>query len=423
MKEIKNMTPIRTTVRIPGSKSITHRALITAGLARGDSLITDYLSCEDTLFTANALKQLGVSILELGDRLKVSGPGPACLSSTGRMEIHVGNSGTSFRLLLSVLALGSGEFLLTGSPRMLQRPVGPLVEALNALGVKASFPKEAGFPPVLVKAQGIPGGRVTVQGDLSSQFVSSLLLAGPCARKDVQIDVVGKLVSRPYVDITLDVMSMFGVQVEREGYRHFRIPAGQAYRATTFRVQGDASSASYFWAAAAITGGMLTSENIYPNSTRQGDIRLLDIFERMGCRVNRKTDRVTVHGAPLEGIEADMSAMPDLVPTLAAVALFANGTTVIKNVSHLRHKESDRLASVTREWRRLGARIEEQSDGLVIRGGARLSGVLVDPHDDHRLAMSLAVIGLRVPGIRIKDEDCVNKSFPGFWDLWDHLYV
>jgi len=229
------------------------------------------------------------------------------------------------------------------------------------------------------------------------------------------------LVSKPYVDITLDVMKQFGVQVVRDGYSYFRIPSGQAYRPRKFTIQGDASSASYFWAAAAVTGGTVVTENIYPFTTRQGDIRFLDILERMGCIIEKESDRVVIHGGTLSGIEADMSTMPDMVPTLAAIALFARGETVIRNVPQLRHKESDRLYAIFHEWRRLGGRVEEMDDGLVIHGGEKLSGTLLDPHDDHRLAMSLAVVGLRVPEIIITNEKCVNKSFPGFWQIWDEL--
>jgi len=304
---------------------------------------------------------------------------------------------------------------------MLARPVGALVTALNQLGVKASCVKQNGYPPVHVIADGIRGGKVYMAGDQSSQFVSSLLLSAPYAEKDMEIEVMEGLVSRPYVDITLDVMKQFGVQVVRDGYSYFRIPSGQVYRPREFTIQGDASSASYFWAAAAVTGGTVVTENIYPFTTRQGDIRFLDILERMGCVIEKKLDRVVIHGGTLSGIETDMSTMPDMVPTLAAIALFARGETVIRNVPQLRHKESDRLHAIFHEWRRLGGRVEEMDDGLVIHGGKKLSGTLLDPHDDHRLAMSLAVVGLRVPEIIITNEKCVNKSFPGFWRIWDEL--
>ncbi len=421
MKEIHPRPSIDASVRIPGSKSVTHRALITAGLADGESLLKEFLSCEDTLYTLNALRELGVQISTEGEKTIVSGTGGKFPFDQGRKEIFLGNSGTSYRLLLSTVALARGDYILTGTPRMQERPIGDLVRALNKLGVEASCMERENSPPVLIRAKGIHGGRVEIPGELSSQYVSSILLSGPYAEKEVEIEIRGRLVSRPYVDITLDVMKMFGVEVNRDGYRCFRISAGQRYHPCQFIIEGDVSAASYFWGAAAVTGGTLTTENIHPHTTRQGDVVLLDILEEMGCRVERETERVVVQGGELSGIEVDMGAMPDMVPTLAAIALFARGKTAIRNVSHLRLKESDRLGAVALEWGRLGGRVEELEDGIIIHGGERLSGGVMDPHNDHRLAMSLAIAGLRVPGIKIKNEHCVNKSFPGFWELWDGL--
>jgi 3-phosphoshikimate 1-carboxyvinyltransferase len=421
MKEIRPKSSIDAAVVIPGSKSVTHRALITAGLAQGESLLKEFLTCEDTLYTANALRELGVQISIEGANATVSGLGGEFSDAPAKKEIYVGNSGTSYRLLLSIVALARGEYTLTGTPRMHTRPVGDLVKALNSLGVEASCIERDDFPPVSVNAKGIPGGSVKIPGGQSSQFVSSLLLAGPYAGSDVEIEVTGRLVSRPYVDVTLDVMKSFGIPVSRDGYRCFRIKAGQRYYPSLFKIDGDVSSASYFWGAAAVTGGTVVTENIHPHNTRQGDIALLDIMEKMGCRIERETDRVIVHGGALSGIDVDMGSVPDMVPTLAAIALFAEGKTTIRNVPHLRHKESDRLGDTALELRRLGSRIEERDDGLVIHGGGDLSGATTDPHDDHRLAMSLAIVGLRVPGIKIKDENCVEKSFPRFWELWESL--
>jgi len=304
---------------------------------------------------------------------------------------------------------------------MNERPIGDLVRALKSLGVDAACIDREDFPPVSIRAGGIDGGKARIPGNISSQFISSILLASPYARKDVEIEVTGALVSRPYLDLTLDVMKDFGVELENRDLRYFKVKSGRGYRPRRFRIEGDVSAASYFWGAAAVTGGTVITENIHPYVTRQGDIALLEILEGMGCLVRREDDRIIIKGGPLTGIEADMGAMPDMVPTLAAIALFADGETVIQNVSHLRHKESDRIGDTILEGRRLGAMMEELDDGLIIRGGGRLMGAEVDPHNDHRLAMSLAIIGLRVPGIRIKDENCVEKSFPLFWDLWDSL--
>jgi len=414
-------SPIKAIVGIPGSKSITHRALIVAALAKGESILKKALICDDTLFTIAALKQLGASISISDVRVGVTGTGGVFGRIPDRKEIYLGDSGTSYRLLLSTAALAKGEFCLKGSSRMDKRPIAGLVEALKHLGVNAAYSKRNGFPPVCVKADGMAGGRVSMAGDISSQYISSILLASPYAQKDVEISVGGKLASKPYVDLTLEVMERFGVKIIRDGYRHFKTPCGQRYQSRQFVVEGDLSSASYFWAAAAVTGGTVTTHNIRPIATRQGDIGLLEILQKMGCHIEKENDRVTVHGKELSGIEVDMSAMPDMVPTLAAVALFAKGRTVIRNVAHLVYKESNRLKAVATEWRRLGGQVEERQDGLVILGQRPLHGLTVKAHNDHRIAMSLAVIGLNVPDIKVAGEECVNKSFPGFWEKWDAL--
>ena len=408
------------TVTIPGSKSITHRALIAGGLAHGKTILRNDLDCEDTRHTAHVLKAIGVKMTRDGNDLIMAGMGETARDQTWEKALYLGNSGTSFRLLLPVLALVRGRFLMTGTPRMRERPMGPLVDALSQLGANVSYMGKNGLPPIRIASDGIPGGVVTLPGDASSQFLSALLLSGPYARKDVDITVKGDLVSKPYVDVTIDVMAAFGARVKRQGYTRFSVSAGQQYQPREYTVQGDVSSASYFWAGAAITGRTVTTRNIHPEG-RQGDIRLLEVFEVMGCTVVREADRVSVTGGLLTGVDVDMGAMPDMVPTLAAVALFAKGKTTIRNVGHLRFKESDRLSAVAQEWRKLGARVEEYEGSLVVHGGERLCGAEVDPHDDHRLAMSLAVVGLKVPGVRIQNRACVSKSFPQFWDLWEEL--
>lgn len=421
MKEIEPRTSLNSTVWIPGSKSITHRSAIAASLATGESTLPGFLACADTLYTIGVLKDLGVEISPEGQTLQVKGMGGRFSPVHGRKEFYLGNSGTSIRLLLSTVSLASGEFLLTGSSQLLRRPIGELVDALNQLGVDIICVEQNGCPPVLIRAQGIRGGRVTMSGEKSSQYLSSLLLSGPYAEKGVEVEITGRLVSRPYVDITIEVMREFGVSVDRHGYRYFMVPPGDGYLPREFSIEGDVSAASYFWAAAAVTGGRVTTENIKPYTTRQGDIAFLEILREMGCRVDRETERVSVCGGPLSGIEADMSAIPDQVPTLASVALFANDSTAIRNVPHLRYKESDRLRNIALEWGKLGGTVEELADGLIIHRGTALRGARVESHDDHRLTMSLAVVGLKVPGVRIKGEDCVTKSFPRFWELWDGL--
>jgi 3-phosphoshikimate 1-carboxyvinyltransferase len=421
MKEIQPRRAIHAEVRIPGSKSLSHRALIAAALAEGRSLISNLSHCEDVLFTMGALRSLGIDMRNGHGALAVSGSGGRFPPSAGTKSIFLGSSGTSYRFLLSVASLARGDFLLDCSPSMRERPVGGLVKALNGLGGQIVFAGRDNFPPVHVKGKGLRGGRVRMEGNTSSQYVSSLLLAAPYAEKPLEVEVQGDLFSSPYVDLTIDVMARFGMTVDRAGTRYFRVSPGRGYRRCDFAVEGDVSGASYFWAAAAVTGGRVVTENIHPQTTRQGDIAFLHVLEQMGCTVLRHGEAVAVSGGPLQGIEADMSAMPDMVPTLAAIALFAKGTTVIRNVPHLRHKESDRLRSIAQELGRLKGQVEELPDGLMIQGKAPLSGTITDPHDDHRMAMSLAVIGLMVPGVRIRNEDCVSKSFPGFWEIWDTI--
>jgi 3-phosphoshikimate 1-carboxyvinyltransferase len=421
MKEIIPSANINATVKIPGSKSITHRALITAALAGGKSLLKSFLSCEDTLYTLNALREMGIDITIEGEDVSVTGTGGRFAGPPGKKEIFLGNSGTSYRLLLSIAALAKREFIFAGSPRMYERPVADLVSALNQLGTEISYLDREGYPPVYVNASGIKGGKVNINGNISSQYISSLLLAGPYASEGIEIDIKGGLVSRPYVELTLDVMRSFGIEITHEDYQCFMIQPGMTYKPSIFEIEGDVSSASYFWGAAAVTGGAVITENIHPMTTVQGDIAFLDVLEEMGCSVGRSDDSVIVKGGKLKGVETDMGSMPDVVPTLAAVALFAEGKTVIRNAHHLRYKESDRIKDTACELRRIGGQVEELEDGLIIHGGCELSGAEIDPHKDHRLAMSLAVAGIKVPGIRILDEHCVDKSFPSFWDMWDNM--
>ena len=421
MREVSARSELSAHVHIPGSKSMTHRGMICAGLAEGESRLSNVLFCEDTDRTREALEVLGAAMKSEGGDLLVKGTGGRTETLWKKDKIFVGNSGTSMRFILSAASLGRGEFILDGTSRMRERPVGALVRALNGLGADLSFVGEEGYPPVSVKARGIRGGSVHLSGTESSQYLSSLLLATPYAKEDTEIILEGALSSKPYVDMTLQAMETFGAEVMRKGYERFSVRAGAGYRPTNFFVEPDMSTASYFWAAAAVAGGSITTENVDPFSTSQGDLGFLDILVEMGCGVRKGQGGVTVEGAQLKGVDVDMGDMPDMVPTLAAVALFAKGRTVIRNVAHLRLKESDRLGAICLEWTRLGARVEETRDGLVIEGGNPLRGTLLSPHDDHRLAMSMAVIGLKVPGVVIDGEECVKKSFPGFWDLWDGL--
>lgn len=418
MIEIKPLPHCDAAVSIPGSKSYTHRALIIAGLAAGESVIENALRCADTEYTAEGLRKLGVAISSDGGSFRIQG-------SSGRLpegdaEVFIGNSGTSLRFLTAVAALKSGRTLLDGTERMRKRPMAGLLDGLAGLGVRAYSQEKKGHPPVIVESDGLRGGAVKVDGRESSQYLSALLLVAPYARNDVQVEVSGDLASQPYVGITKDAMGAFGVEVREGGGHSFSVTAGQRYKPRTYRVEGDASNASYFFATAAITRGRVRVENFRPFSI-QGDRRFLEILESMGCKVFRGENWAEVHGNELQGIEIDMNSMPDLVPTLAICAIFAQGRTVMRNIGHLRGKESDRIGDLARELRKLGTGVEEGKDWLAVEGGPG-KGAEIDPHDDHRLAMSFAVAGLAVPGIRIRDEHCVSKSFPGFWQTLEKLY-
>ncbi len=417
VKEIQPVAAVDAVITLPGSKSFSHRALIAAGLAAGTSTLRNLLSADDTRYTAQALRDLGCSIAWGPDLCQVSGTGGRLL--VPKEPIYLGDSGTSMRFLTAVAALGQGRFVLTGSERLCQRPIQDLLEALAGLGVEATSAQNNGCPPVIVQARGLAGGPTKVAGGVSSQFLSALLLIAPFAARDVEVEVVGELVSRPYVDITLSVMEDFGIAYYRQGYRFFAVPAGQRYQAQDYEIEGDASSASYFLGAAAITGGRVRLANLNPESC-QGDIGFLRVLAAMGCRVATAPDGVVLQGGPLQGIQIDMANMPDLVPTLAVVAAYAQGQTVITGVPHLRHKESNRLQAVATELAKMGIAVRETNDGLIITGGTPKAALIATYHD-HRLAMSFALAGLRTPGIRIADPGCVAKSFPAFWEYLAQL--
>ncbi len=418
MMEINPLIHCDATITIPGSKSFTHRALIVSALAEGESVLPNALRSEDTEHTARGLEKFGAPIFWEENLARVRGTG-GNLRGAGE-KIYVGDSGTSMRFLTALAALKRGRTQLDGSERMRQRPMAELLDGLNGLGVKAYSVEGKGFPPVVVESRGLPGGVVRVHGEESSQFLSGLLLISPYAEGDVRIELAGHLASRPYVDITRDVMSAFGVEVQCAGDSSFFIRGGQRYRPREYRVEGDASNASYFFAAAGVTRGRVRVENFHPSSV-QGDVGFLGTLEKMGCEVKRGEDFAEVWGKELHGIEVDMNAMPDLVPTLAVAAAFAQGVTLIKNVGHLRLKESDRISAVSGELAKMGVRVEAGEDWIKVKGG-RARGAEIETHNDHRLAMSFAVAGLAVPGVKIKGEGCVAKSFPGFWETLGKLY-
>ena len=412
--EIEPRGPLRGSIRPPGSKSITNRALVCAALADGPSTLTGALDSDDTRVMIEALRKLGFSldVAENGTRISVVGGGGVIPSRAA--ELYVANSGTTVRFLAALVSLAHGTFRLDGTPRMRERPIDDLVAALRQLGVDAACEAPGGCPPVLIRADGLRGGAASVRGDVSSQFLSGLLLAAPYARQRVTLTVSGELVSRPYVEMTLAVMRAFGVDMASGELREFQSVAGARYRGRDYAIEPDASAASYFFAAAAITRGEVTVEGVSRGSL-QGDVAFVDVLARMGCRVEARDDAITVRGGPLRGITVDMNAISDTVQTLAAVAMFADGPTTVTGVAHIRHKETDRIGDLATELRKLGATVDEAPDGLRITPGA-LRGAVVDTYDDHRMAMSLALVGLRQPGVVIRDPACTAKTYPRFFD-------
>ncbi|MCL7486986.1 MAG: 3-phosphoshikimate 1-carboxyvinyltransferase [Desulfobulbaceae bacterium] len=418
MKLIKPVKTINATVRVPGSKSLTQRALIAAALASGDSTLVGPLASEDTSYTIGALRAMGIGIDDRDpERWTVQGSGG--IITAPAEDVFLGNNGTATRFLTSVAALGRGRIRITGDERMAQRPIAPLMEALQGWGVRLKSDAVNGCPPLTIDADGIGGGKTVLPEGKSSQYLSSLLLVAPYAGEKAELEVRGEVLSRPYVEMTLAVMADFGIRVEAApSLAFFRIPQGR-YRGHEYKIEGDASGASYFWAAAAVTGGRVTVANV-PVPSLQGDANLVPLLARMGCHVHKTGGGITVTGPErLEGIEVNMGDMPDVAPTLAVVAAFAEGTTVINNVAHLRIKECDRVSAVVNELKKMGADVQEEPDRMIIHGragGVNLHGAEIETYHDHRIAMCFAVAGLRVEGVKITGEECVGKSFPDFWE-------
>jgi 3-phosphoshikimate 1-carboxyvinyltransferase len=414
------LTPVRRaagTVRLPGSKSISNRVLLLAALARGETAVEGLLDADDTRVMRDALTALGVSFQ--GNTVRgVGGPFPV-----KQAELFLGNAGTAFRPLTAALAFSGGEYRLHGLPRMHERPIGDLVDALRGIGARIDYQGNEGFPPLAVHAARLRLEQLKVRGDVSSQFLTSLLMALPLAGKAARVEVQGELISKPYVEITLNVMRLFGVEVKRAGgWRWFEVPAASYASPGKVFVEGDASSASYFLAAGALGGGPVRVEGVGRESI-QGDIRFTEVLERMGASVVQGNDFIEVKGGgKLKPIDMDLNHIPDAAMTAAVLALFADGPSTIRNVASWRVKETDRLAAMATELRKLGAQVEEGGDFLKIAPPASIrSDVLVHTYDDHRMAMSFALVALAGVPVRIHDPQCVAKTFPGFFDSWRRI--
>jgi 3-phosphoshikimate 1-carboxyvinyltransferase len=420
---------VRGTVKLPGSKSISNRILLLAALAQGETRVRDLLESEDTEVLLVALRALGVSCVDEGARgLRVRGAGGAFPDK--KAELFLGNAGTAFRPLTAVLALCAGEYRLSGTPRMHERPIGELVDALRQIGARIDYLGKDGFPPLAIHPAAIrAGGKVSVRGDVSSQFVTGLLIALPLTGERTVLSVEGELVSKPYVELTLATLQRFGVKVERRGWTTFTVPAGARYASPgEIFVEGDASSASYFLAAGAISGlsggGPVRVEGV-GRASIQGDVRFAATLERMGAAIAMGENWIEAGARPdaarrgkLTAIDADFNDIPDAAMTAAVAALFAEGTSVLRNIGSWRVKETDRIAAMATELRKLGAKVEEGRDSLRITPPARLTpGASIDTYDDHRMAMCFSLAALGGVAIRINDPGCVAKTFPEYFDV------
>jgi 3-phosphoshikimate 1-carboxyvinyltransferase len=407
---------------VPGSKSYTNRALTIAALAHGVTTIQGALLSDDTRVARQALQQLGVAIEQEGTTFRVSGQQGHFSEPTA--ALHLGNSGTTTRFFTAMLTAAGIPVVLTGNARMQERPIADLIEALNQLGADVTSVHGNGCPPVRIGTQRLRGGTAVISGSISSQFLSGLLMVAPYAQEDVTLTVRDTLVSVPYVDLTLDIMARFGVLVSHENYHQFRIQGRQHYQGQVYTVEGDASSATYFWGLAALLGQEMRVRNI-PAASAQGDLRFLDVLERMGCQVSRGSELCVVGPKQLQPLgDIDLNALPDAAMTVAVLAAFCPGLTRLRNIANLRVKETDRLSALATELRKLGATVAELDDGLQIDGNpTSLHGADIATYDDHRMAMCFGMAGARLAGVRIQEPLCVTKTYPEFWDDLQHVGV
>lgn len=415
-------TPPNATIAVPGSKSITNRALLVAALANGNSTLTGALFSDDTHYMCNALRKLGVQISENQEQSTFFVTGNGGDIPVHGADLYVGNSGTTTRSLISYVALGHGTFVIDGhEPMRRSRPMSDLLDALMQLGVSAYSQFENGHLPIIVQADGLEGGKTKLDASKSSQFLTSLMLIAPYAKSGMEIEVVGDL-KTAYIDITLAVMGSFDVEVMHKDYRRFHIAGGQQYQPRSYHIEPDASSASYFFAAAALTGGCVTVKHLNTDSA-QGDVQFVHVLEQMGCQVSVSDVGIVVQGPhQLKGIDVDMKAISDTALTLAAIAPFADSKVVIRNIEHTRWQETDRIHAMVTELRKLGVPVVEYRDGLEI-SPSPITPAAIDTYNDHRVAMAFSLIGLKVRGIQINDPGCVSKTFPNYFQVLQGLYT
>ncbi|EAB6842580.1 3-phosphoshikimate 1-carboxyvinyltransferase [Salmonella enterica subsp. salamae] len=403
-------------INLPGSKSVSNRALLLAALACGKTVLTNLLDSDDVRHMLNALSALGINYTLSADRTRcdITGNGGA-LRAPGALELFLGNAGTAMRPLAAALCLGQNEIVLTGEPRMKERPIGHLVDALRQGGANIDYLEQENYPPLRLRG-GFTGGDVEVDGSVSSQFLTALLMTAPLAPKDTIIHVKGELVSKPYIDITLNLMKTFGVEIANHHYQQFVVKGGQQYQSPgRYLVEGDASSASYFLAAGAIKGGTVKVTGIGRNSM-QGDIRFADVLEKMGATITWGDDFIACTRGELHAIDMDMNHIPDAAMTIATTALFAKGTTTLRNIYNWRVKETDRLFAMATELRKVGAEVEEGHDYIRITPPAKLHHADIGTYNDHRMAMCFSLVALSDTPVTILDPKCTAKTFPDYFE-------
>ncbi|WP_085297277.1 3-phosphoshikimate 1-carboxyvinyltransferase [Cognaticolwellia mytili] len=402
---------------LPGSKSLSNRALLIAALANGETKITNLLVSDDINHMLDALKSLGIqySLSTCGTECTVVGNN-GFFSTNETLELYLGNAGTAMRPLCAALAASEGEFVLTGEPRMKERPIGHLVDALAQLNADIQYLENKDYPPVKINGRALTGSTVKIDGSISSQFLTAILMVSPLLKTDTNIEINGELVSKPYIDITLDIMARFGVKVQNNDYQSFNVQGNQSYEAVEkYMVEGDASSASYFLAAGAIKGGKVTVHGVGKLSV-QGDKHFADVLEKMGAKVIWHDESITVIGKPLTAVDMDMNHIPDAAMTIATTALFAQGTTTIRNIYNWRVKETDRLTAMATELRKVGATVIEGEDYISVTPPATLNHAEIDTYNDHRVAMCFSLVALSDTPVTINDPKCTAKTFPDYFE-------
>ena len=423
--------PLSAAVRVPGSKSLTNRTLLIASLANGITHLTNALFSDDSRYFAKALQTLGFDVKLDEENFSMTVTGLGGKIPAKKAELFIGNAGTAARFLSAFLTLGNGEYILDGEPRMRERPIGDLAEALAQLGcdIRSMQNAEGGMqngqicPPIKINASGLKGGKTKIAGDISSQFLSALLMTAPYAQSPVEVELTTDLNSKPYVDMTIAIMKDFGVEIERDGYSRFTIHPSSFFPLSSYAIESDASAASYFFAAPAICGGTVKVENISRKSV-QGDVAFVDVLKQMGCTVKENDNSILVtRNLSLHGIDVDMRDIPDTAQTLAAIAPFADSPTRIRGIASARVKETDRVHATCVELDRLGVRVEEHEDGMTIHPTFNLQPANIQTYNDHRMAMAFSLIGLRFDGVTIENPSCVSKTFPNFFDVLAELQV